>query len=235
MEVEAAEGLAIMMAHYTPVNCQHQFGVRYRTLMERFQNVVRFGIAGHTHNESYQLSNSMTNPEKPVVMTTVGGSVTTYDYQNPSFKVIDIDAGMMLPTNMHTYYIDVDETNERGAPEWRELHDHIKDYQMSDLSPSSFRDLALRIFGNKDLANYFRANEQRTTVEKLHPNHYKTDQLSIYCDIATSEMHEHNECMHTGSMSAYGRDFKLLSGKILQSLVDDIIGNWIDVSLSATQ
>jgi len=57
--------------------------------------------------------------------------------------------------------------------------------------------------------------------------------LKIYCDLATSEMHEHNECMHSGGMSAYGRDFKLLSGKILQSLVDRIIGNWIHISLSS--
>jgi len=50
----------------------------------------------------------MTNPEKPVVVTTVGGSVTTYDFMNPSFMVLDLDAKTMLPINMHTYYIDVD-------------------------------------------------------------------------------------------------------------------------------
>lgn len=53
LSVEAAEGLAIMVGHYTPANCQHQFGTRYRALMERFQNVVRFGLAGHIHNESF--------------------------------------------------------------------------------------------------------------------------------------------------------------------------------------
>ena len=53
MEVEAQNGLAIMLGHYTPVNCQHEFGVRFRALMERFQNVIRFGLTGHTHLESY--------------------------------------------------------------------------------------------------------------------------------------------------------------------------------------
>jgi len=59
--------------------------------------------------------------------------------------------------------------------------------------------------------------------------------LQIYCDLATSEMHEANECMHSGGMTAYGRDFKLLSGKILQSLVDRIIGNWVHVSINSDQ
>ena len=72
--------------------------------MERFQNVVRFGMVGHIHIESFQVSNSMTNPDKPVYVTTVGGSVTTYWYMNPSFKVIDLDAETMLPINMYTYY-----------------------------------------------------------------------------------------------------------------------------------
>lgn len=48
-EIEQAEGLAIVIAHYTPNNCQHQFGTRYRALIERFQHVVRWGLAGHVH------------------------------------------------------------------------------------------------------------------------------------------------------------------------------------------
>lgn len=101
----------------------------------------------------------MTNPEKPVVVTTVGGSVTTYDFQNPSFMVLDLDSQMMLPTNMHTYYIDVEEANKVGTPNWTELHDYLEAYEMEDLSPSSFKDLALRIFADRELAAYFRANE----------------------------------------------------------------------------
>ena len=171
----------------------------------------------------------MTNPEKPVMVTTVGGSVTTYDFQNPSFMVLDLDAEMMVPTNMHSYYIDVEEANESGSPDWTELHDYLDAYSMPDLSPSSFKDLALRIFAQKDLATLFKSNEHR---QNKQANHKKVNQLAIYCDLATSEMHEKEECEHTGGMSAYGRDFKLLSGKILQSLVDRIIGNWVDVSLN---
>ena len=35
-EIEAAGGLAIVIAHYTPADCQHQFGTRFKALMERF-------------------------------------------------------------------------------------------------------------------------------------------------------------------------------------------------------
>jgi len=113
----------------------------------------------------------MTNPEKPVVMTSVGGSVTTYNFMNPSFMVVDIDAKTMLPVNMHTYYIDVGEANASGTPDWKELHDYKTSYEMEDLRPSNFKDLATRIFTDKELATTFLKNESRqakNAIEKVN-------------------------------------------------------------------
>lgn len=52
-EVEADGGIAILIGHYDPAGCQHQWGVRFRALMERFQHVIRYGLTGHTHSEDY--------------------------------------------------------------------------------------------------------------------------------------------------------------------------------------
>lgn len=91
LEIEAQGGLAFLIAHYTPQQCQHQFGTRYRALMERFQNVVRFTMHGHTHTTYYEVVQSMSNPGTPIMLANVGGSVTTYTRQNPSFMMIDFD------------------------------------------------------------------------------------------------------------------------------------------------
>ena len=82
--------------------------------------------------------------------------------------VLDLDAQTMLPTNMHTYYIDVAEANKVGTPDWTELHDYLEAYEMKDLSPASFKDLALRMFADRELATYFRANEKRQTSHSHH-------------------------------------------------------------------
>ena len=169
----------------------------------------------------------MTNPDKPIFMTSVVGSVTTYDFQNPSFMVIDLDAKTLVPTNMHTYYIDVDEANEAGKPDWRELHDYKETYAMADLRPSNFRDLALRMFTDKALATEFRLNMHRQNKNANNT----VNQLSLYCGMATSEMHEKNECMLTGGMSAYGMDFKIFSKKIGTAFTDWVIQEWIDISM----
>ena len=110
----------------------------------------------------------MTNPDKAIFMTSVVGSVTTYLFQNPSFMVIDLDAKTMVPTNMHTFYIDVDEANEAGEPDWRELHDYKETYTMPDLRPSNFKDLALRMFTDKALATEFKLNENRQNKNADH-------------------------------------------------------------------
>ena len=101
----------------------------------------------------------MTDPEKPVFLTVVGGSVTTYSKHNPSFKVIDLDKATMLPINMYTYSIDLDEANTTGQPVWRKLHDYKETYTMTDLSPSSFKDLNLRVFAERALAKKVLANK----------------------------------------------------------------------------
>lgn len=36
LDIEAQGGIALLISHYTPNQCQHQFGTRYRALMERF-------------------------------------------------------------------------------------------------------------------------------------------------------------------------------------------------------
>ena len=76
--------------------------------MERFQHVVRFNMVGHVHLETFSILNSMTHPGKPILVSSVGGSVTTMNRLNPGFRVYDFDAETMLPVNLYTYYLDLD-------------------------------------------------------------------------------------------------------------------------------
>ena len=214
------------MGHYTPQDCQHQFGTRYRALMERFQNVVRFGIVGHTHREDYNISNSISNPAKPVFVSEVASSITTYSGNNPSFKVIDFDKATMVPVNMKTYYLDLADANETNEPKWALLHDYLETYQMKDLSPASFKKLSQRLFTDPEVQHTFSMN--RHAQSPAHTGDMSP--LYLFCSTATSEMHEKNLCNKTGAMSSFGEDFKLLSKDFPHAAVDRIIGNWIDVT-----
>lgn len=82
----------------------------------------------------------------------MAGSATTYTYKNPAFTVIDIDAEFMLPTNIHTYFFNLSDsqTPDSSSPiSWRELHDFLETYQMKDLSPDSFDALANKVLNDE--------------------------------------------------------------------------------------
>ena len=90
--------------------------------MERFQHIVRFGVHGHAHVEMFNISNSMTNPDKPLVYHMVGGSVTpiggNHNGKNPQLKTFDIDVETLLPLDISSYYYDIEKANADGEPTW---------------------------------------------------------------------------------------------------------------------
>ena len=194
LEIESTGGLAIVISHYTPNQCQHQFGTRYRALIERFQNVVRFGLAGHTHFKNFEVTQSISNPGKPVMFTNVAPSVTPWRFVQPSFQVITLDAEMMLPLNIETYYMDIAKANAEGEPTWEVLDDYVNTFDMADMSPSSLKDLATKMLTDSDLAKTWVYNSGRWG----EPKPTTVDQVEIYCNLASSEMWERNECVLSG-------------------------------------
>lgn len=76
------------------------------------------------------------------MLSNVGGSVTTYTNQNPSFMMIDFDAETLLPVNMSTYYFDLEKANAEGYPTWEVLYDMKSEYGLKDLSPKSMLGLS---------------------------------------------------------------------------------------------
>ena len=132
----------------------------------------------------------------------------------------------MLPVNMFTYYIDVDEANAAGKPDWKLLHDYLEEYTMADLRPSNFRDLAERILVDEDLLMLFRSNESRQNKGAYVDEKTTT----TYCGLVSSESHEKIGCKDTGKLTAYGEKEHWLTwdGKFNTNvIVDMVIGNWV--------
>ena len=223
-DLEAAGGLAIIIGHYTPNQCQHQFGTRYRALIERYQHVVRFGLAGHVHTKFYELTQSFSNPGKPVMYTNVAPSVTPWQFMQPSFQVIDLDAETLLPLNIHTYYMDIAKANAEGHPTWEILDDVVGTWKTKDMSPSSMKDLAGRLLTDSDLAKDWVYYQSRMGAAR--PD--EVDQVKLYCDLVSSEMWEKHECNLSGGTASptFGKGFHW---KNPQSWADWAISDWIKV------
>lgn len=81
--------------------------------MDRFQHIVRFSIFGHTHSETFFLTNAI-GSSKPIGANLVSPSGSPKTNKNPSFTVIDFDAEYMVPINIHTYYMDLEKANKNS-------------------------------------------------------------------------------------------------------------------------
>jgi hypothetical protein len=139
--LEAFNGQAIIVTHIPYYECIHPYGVRLRAILERYQNVIRFSLSGHTHNEEFEVIRSLSD-NKNIGINFIAGSLTTYTNFNPAFTVIELDAEYMLPLNFETYYFNLTEANNGGSPQWEQLHDFVNFYQIPDVSPDGMYALA---------------------------------------------------------------------------------------------
>lgn len=67
----------------------------------------------------------MTNPDKPILVHVVGGSITPLagstgkkPGSNPMFMSLDIDTETLLPTNIDSHWFDLTDANATGTPVW---------------------------------------------------------------------------------------------------------------------
>ena len=136
---------------------------------------------------------SFTHPENAIGLSSIGGSVTTYENRNPSFAVVEFDALTMLPMNMKTYYFDLDKANASDAdtPGWTLLHDWKETYELPDISPASMLGLSERFKRGEDITLTYDWNRSRQVGAKPTT----ADGKALYCSTSTSEMYQLTDCL----------------------------------------
>lgn len=219
-EIESQDGFAIIIAHIPASSCLHQFGLRYKALMDRYQSVVRFTYYGHTHDEEIFITQAI-NTTQAIGWNLVAASGTSGDTRNPAFTLIEYDKEFMVPTNMYTYYMNLTEANASptATPEWKVLHDFKDEYQLDDLRPSNLLDFTKRMYNNATLATQYEWNKSRrgnsTKPEvQVHDKNY-------LC-LSASEVFEQKDCL--GQKEINLRSFSNTD------YFNYLIGNWITVA-----
>ena len=139
-----------------------------RALFDRFQHVIRLNLFGHTHIEEFSVVRAI-DDKKPVGVIHISSSFTTHIDQNPTFRVVTVDAETKLPLKIETYRLDLEKANKNDLYAKFELsHEFAKEYNITDLSPESTLKLAYKIKDDEETAKQYEINKwSRGKVSKI--------------------------------------------------------------------
>lgn len=82
-----------ILSHIPPGNkdCESVFSREFAKIINRFESTVTAQFYGHTHNEEYKVFYDSVDDTRAINVAFVGGSLTTYSYLNPSYRIYTVD------------------------------------------------------------------------------------------------------------------------------------------------
>ena len=94
---------------------------RYQAIVDRFSNIIRGNFYGHTHYDEYRIVTEYFNSTNIAGIIYTAPSLTTYSFQNPSFRIYELESDSMILKNYHQYRLNLTEANSKpdSEPEWK--------------------------------------------------------------------------------------------------------------------
>lgn len=152
--------IGIFISHISPGmdGCFSEISARIQTLMDRFQHILRLNLFGHTHKEEFEVVRGVED-SKPINVNHLAPSLTTINTVNPSFRVFTLDASTLLPIQIETFTMDIEQANKDDQYAiFQKTHELTEEYSLNDLSPNSFYLLSQKLKINEELAVRFQIN-----------------------------------------------------------------------------
>lgn len=122
-------------------SCLPEWSIRYKALVDRYSYIIRGTFIGHEHSEDFRLSKSFID-NSTIGLSFVPGSLTTYSYNYPEFRVYEVDAETNLPLNYYQYRLNLSKYNELGNTTEEIIFDNVynftEEYNVPDMSFQSF-------------------------------------------------------------------------------------------------
>lgn len=130
--------------------------------MDRYQHIITAAYNGHTHND--ELAIIFNDNSKPVSVNFISGSLTTYSYLNPSYKIFQLN-NVGQPIDYDVFFLDLNKDNELARKNNAEIHEPVwmhefsakYSYRMNNLSISAWEDFLER--ANNDLDTSYTYSE----------------------------------------------------------------------------
>lgn len=202
-ELQSAEDLnqtVFVLGHISAGvdSCLPEWSIRYKALIDRYSFVIRGQFFGHMHVEDFKVAKSFFD-NSTIGLVLIPGSLTTFSWNFPEFRVYEIDSETNLPINYHQYRLNLTKYNALGNTTEEILFDNVynftDEYNLPDMSFSSFDLLmdSLKTDINTIKKFVFNEGQGSPTAKRLADNANLTTGFIEYCSKYNS-VQEVEEC-----------------------------------------
>ncbi len=136
----------LIIEHYPPRNgfANNQWSERFSILMERFANIVVGHMAGHTHQDSFQVFTT-TKKNEFAGRSFEHPSMTSDVYVHPSYRIYDMDPSTYVLTDYEQYRLNLTKANAEDRPVWELAYKFRNYYHVGDMEDRTLAVLARKI------------------------------------------------------------------------------------------
>ncbi|CAI2362663.1 unnamed protein product [Moneuplotes crassus] len=227
--------IGIFFSHISPGmdGCFSENSARIQALMDRYQHVIRLNLFGHTHQEEYEIIRSVKN-RKPIGVNHLVPSFTTINNQNPSFRVFTLDAQTLIPLSIETYTFDLQKANQDDKfAVFERNHEMTQEYNMRDLSPSSFYELSQKFQVNETLASKYLVNKNAGAIDYVQIFNLIPYKFGTYLNFTIKNNLKPISCSTSNSVYSDTRkcyQWQDLTGhyEVRSYVYDFLYGYWVD-------
>ena len=146
-----------IMGHIAPGSAEISvdFSVGFQDLVAEYRDVVVEHFWGHAHNDRFFLLRDREG--NPVSRGLIPGSIEP-DHHDPMFRLYTYNRTDYTVLNYAEYVLDLTALNSGVDHGYQKTYDALSAYDLADMSPASFAELASRLRQNKTLFDIYIRN-----------------------------------------------------------------------------
>ncbi|EGC30266.1 hypothetical protein DICPUDRAFT_158024 [Dictyostelium purpureum] len=192
-----------LVGHIPPgiADCVDIWSEQFFQIVNRYEDTIIASFYGHTHRDEFEIyytqDENNPNQTRPSSVVYVTPSVTTYQHQNPSFRIYTVDAQTGYVMESSTYHTDLSQANLNDKPTWLLEYNATKAYNMPDLTPTSWHHAVSNMTADSSLfEKYYNYYYSSSPYPESKPCTSDSCKLDFICKMSSATYLKYYECVH---------------------------------------
>lgn len=112
-----------IIGHIHPDDCLDSWQENFYRIITRYEATVTGLFFGHSHVDEFKILYDPQNKTRAYAISYISGSVTTYSYLNPNYRIYTIDGAYKNSTyqvlDHENFYMNLTDANLTMKPKWQ--------------------------------------------------------------------------------------------------------------------